>query len=493
MRALNRGESLLVNSLDGTGISELRSSILEIAETTRGFREPLPRKWVNLREKIREITRTRKYVTFEDYKKVACVECEIQVDQLLSVTSFLHETLELRYFGISDMRQIKIDFEDFITLTLGTGKKDLEARAFFDKLDVDHSNTIDSHELEIFARAHGLNSIDIKSLMQSANDDNGTINFEEFRTRFEMVKSAGKRNVLVEIVYLDMGWMIDVIKGIVRHSHAALFQYLQNGKQLGLLHQARRLRVQGIISDDLIRNNLLWPGKPSPFWSAVAEVDCKDYVYERELWNDGAQGLKKVVETEDDQEVALGLLQGFKIILPQSADRMEFFCPDLVPPHKMNTVESVSFKQVSCEYFLMLTYSQLPFGFWTTLFMEIRSVSTSGSTSTFIQAFFLLSAKIQIVLTKDKEENFRIEVRASNRSSFEVAKKSFSKVCRFYREMALWEVSRQEISLEASAKIIEPAQVLIMTATPLVRKNADIMKSFNDTAAKLDSQLHTVT
>lgn len=100
VRALNSGESLLVNSLYGTGISQLRSSILEIAETTRGFREPLPRKRVN----IREITRTRKYVTFEDYKKVACVECEIQVDQLLSVTSFLHETLKMRHFGISDIR-----------------------------------------------------------------------------------------------------------------------------------------------------------------------------------------------------------------------------------------------------------------------------------------------------------------------------------------------------------------------------------------------------
>ena len=59
--------------------------------------------------------------------------------------------------------------------------------------------------------------------------------------------------------------------------------------------------------------------------------------------------------------------------------------------------------------------------------------------------------------------------------------------------MALWDVSRQEIGLEASARIIEPAQVLIMTAIPLVWKNADIIKSFNDTAARLDSQLHTVT
>ena len=55
------------------------------------------------------------------------------------------------------------------------------------------------------------------------------------------------------------------------------------------------------------------------------------------------------MDTAENQEVALGLLQGFKIIIPQSADQMEFFCPDLVPRHKMNTVESVSFKEVSCE------------------------------------------------------------------------------------------------------------------------------------------------
>jgi len=53
--------------------------------------------------------------------------------------------------------------------------------------------------------------------------------------------------------------------------------------------------------------------------------------------------------------------------------------------------------------------------------MEIRSVSTSGNTRKSIQTFFLLSAKIQILQTQDKED-FKVEVRASTLAAFEVAK-----------------------------------------------------------------------
>jgi hypothetical protein len=71
--------------------------------------------------------------------------------------------------------------------------------------------------------------------------------------------------------------MIDVLKGIVRHDHGAMNLYFVEEKPLTLMHQERHLRVQDIISKDLLAGNYLWPGTPSTFWSKVAEGGSKDY------------------------------------------------------------------------------------------------------------------------------------------------------------------------------------------------------------------------
>ena len=64
--------------------------------------------------------------------------------------------------------------------------------------------------------------------------------------------------------------MIDVVKGVVRHDTAALLQFLQDMGEMELQHMARRMRVQGIVAQELIDEFLLWPGNPdSAFWSKV--------------------------------------------------------------------------------------------------------------------------------------------------------------------------------------------------------------------------------
>jgi len=100
-------------------------------------------------------------------------------------------------------------------------------------------------------------------MMQSVDDDSsGKIEFEEFRKRFDNAQGAVKGDVLSSTVYLNANWMGDILKGVIRHDHAALHEFLQSEKMTELMHQARRLRVQGIISRALLEHNLLWPGMP---------------------------------------------------------------------------------------------------------------------------------------------------------------------------------------------------------------------------------------
>jgi len=570
VRVLNDGHSYSVNCLRGDGIAELRTVLLDVAATTRGFHEPLPKSWINLRGKVRSMSRTKKFISWNEYVQV-CKQCGIEDNMVLSVTSFLHETLELRYFGIAAMRRQAADLEDFMTTALATGKRDFwdlgdDARTVFDIIDQDKSGAIDERELERFLQDHGLPNADIKAMMRAADDDrSGKIEFDEFRKRFENAHSTAYGDVLATTVYLDAEWMVDVLKGIVRHDHAALHQYFKDKGILDLTHQARRLRVQGIISKDLLRGNYLWPGVRTDFWSKVMEPanvtnvatdttkvagrDITAYKYERQLWVDGEGGLKKVVEGEHDKKVAVGLLVGFNIIKKTGADysdtskvTSDYFCPDLLPAHKKDTTDSRSHKKdatdsrapeamarleatafgggraaakpgsaatktqleaqrkeagkieslkeldtVSCLYWSKLRYSELPHGFWNLLFMLIRDKASSGSTSTLVHTFFLLSAKIQISQTRSENGDITLQVRASTRSAFDTAMAGLGKAQKFYAGMALWQLSSSEISAAESATIAEPAQVLVMTAASLVQLGSKEIDAFAKNTACADA------
>ena len=501
VRVLKEGHSHGVNCRQGDGIAALRSILLDVAATTRGYREPMPRSWMRLRDKLRVMGETSPFITWDAYAE-ACNECGIKDDQVPSVTSFLHETCALRYFAIAGMRRRAMDLEDFFATALVQRKHDSrdlgdDARALFDVIDQDKSGAIDKDELQRFLRDHGLPKANIDAMMLAADDDrSGKIEFDEFRKRFENAHSTAKGDVLATTVYLDPEWMVDVLKGIVRHDHAALHQHFKDKRMLKLTLQARRLRVHGIISRDLLDGDYLWPGVDNDYWRGVIEGGIPAYEYERQLWANGAGGLKKVVRDEHDKNVAVGLLVGFNIIkrtgtdiLDDSEAASDYFCPDLLPAHKKDTTDSRSLDTVSCPYWAKHNYFELAHGFWNLLFMVIRDTASSCSTSTLLHTFFLLSAKIQISQTRSENGDVTLWVRASTRFAFDTAVAGLRKAQKFYAGMALWQLSSTEISAEEIAAIAEPAQVLVMTAASLVQKNAAAVSAFDDAYAKVAEEL----
>ena len=74
--------------------------------------------------------------------------------------------------------------------------------------------------------------------------------------------------------------------------------------------------------------------------------------------------------------------------------------------------------------------------------------------------------------TKDSDGNHTIEVRASTGAAFKAACQALDTVLKLYPGLALWEVSREDISSNGIAAIVEPAQVLVMTAELVSRNTA---------------------
>ena len=503
LKVLNRGDSMRVNCLEGDGVIALRAAVLEAAKTTRGYREPLPASWIRLRDRIHEMKQDRKALTWEEYKDVACNHCGIEKRMLLTVTSFLHQTFALRYFGIPYLEMQRRNFEDFILALFKThdaGDPVHDARALFALLDQDRSGAISKQELEKFLRSKGLNDANIEAMMLSADSDSsGMIDHEEFLERFEAVQLHDRPGGLTSVVYLDTEWMIDVLKGVIRHDHAALHEFLVAeaagsgaSRQLELLHHLRRMRVHGVIHKSLLDHDFLWPGKDTDFWSRVSGDSSRTFEYERTLWQQGrCKALKNVVENDDQKQLALGLLEGFKIALPTDSSRCAFLCADLIPPHMMRTTDPRSLDLTMCQFWLEQRYVELPSGFWNMLFVELRSTCTSGSISTDMLAFFVLSSKILVIRTKVHLQSsqgsiWKLRVRASTAAAFDVAKKCLAKVSKFYAGLSLWRLSEKEISIEERSHIREPAQVLFLTAANLFVKDPAAIAAFTETVDKFD-------
>ena len=493
---LEDGRSHGVNCLQGDGIEELRSLLWRVARKTRGFGEPMPKQWKDLRDAIRG--KTEQFMQWDEYRGL-CKSIGIPDKWMLSVTSFLHETAEMRYFGIPAMKNRSANLEDFLTTALGDQEVSDNARELFDQIDTDKSGGIDKDELETFLKAKGLGKANIETMMQSAGgaaSQTGLIGFEEFQKMFENALSSS--GAFSSVVYLDSEWMIDIIKGIIRHEHGALHLHLAEESDLRLMHQARRLRVQGIISKDLLigDGNYLWPGvrPPTRFWSKVAAGGSEVYDYERHLWDDGKGELRNIVASKSVMDVALNLLVGFKVITASGAGstkaNSEYLCPDLIPEHMRVMTGERALVKVSCPYWHERTYAEVPFGFWNNIFMEIRSKASSGTPSAHRHTFFILSAKLHITQTKI-DGKYTILVRASTQSAFEMALTALQQAQKFYPGMAIWELSRTGISDEKSASIQDPAHVLVMTAGMVMQKTPGVIGAFNSAYAKVADELKT--
>jgi len=165
------------------------------------------------------------------------------------------------------------------------------------------------------------------------------------------------------------------------------------------------------------------------------------------------------------------------------ASSSDYLCPDLLPEHMSEMTSSRSLDKIACPYWHIRDYAELPVGFWNLLYMDMRGKASSGYPSASLHTVFLLSAKIHVAQTQ-KEGTTKIAVHASTQVAFRAALTALHQVQKFYPGMALWEVSRAEISAKEWRAIIDPAQVLIMTAAGFLQKKENVIRDFDDAYAK---------
>lgn len=97
LRIWDHGNSILVNSLDGTGIESCRERIVQFSKSLPWYNEPLPKTWISLDISLQQLLASGEvyFLKWQEYCAIA-KKAEIPPDMLISVTKFFHETGKIR-------------------------------------------------------------------------------------------------------------------------------------------------------------------------------------------------------------------------------------------------------------------------------------------------------------------------------------------------------------------------------------------------------------
>jgi hypothetical protein len=150
-----------------------------------------------------------------------------------------------------------------------------------------------------------------------------------------------------DTVYISTSWMMDVIKGLMRHDRQALVDFFTMERNKRMLRHTNRLIRYGLLHMDLVP--FLWPEQDdsSAFWMFVKAKGSR----EADLWSD------KIVSTKQEGQDALTLLTGFSLI---GKDGGNHLAPGVLPPAVLLCSPALYVKE--CLFNASFVYAALPAG-----------------------------------------------------------------------------------------------------------------------------------
>jgi hypothetical protein len=168
--------------------------------------------------------------------------------------------------------------------------------------------------------------------------------------------SAEKIKLIDRTVFIGSKWIIDVLKGLIRHDRSVLLTFFglidkEETRQIWL-RRVHRLAIYGILHRDLIP--FLWPGGISKlsaqFWTWAR---CQE---EGELW------ATDVARNDEDYARVITLLEGCDI-LHRISDK-EYAVPALLADTQRNRLDARAFSPAECTVVKMFFFPLVPTGFF---------------------------------------------------------------------------------------------------------------------------------
>jgi GTPase SAR1 family protein len=212
--------------------------------------------------------------------------------------------------------------------------------------------------------------------------------------------SRGTHDAKVDdFVYIDVRWIVDVLKGLVRHSRDSLLTYFASLTRLSadqkktLMRHAMKLAIHGVLHKDLVP--FLWPQGETPlskqYWEWVRSQK------EGVLWP------RPVVSTVDGYSRVISVLLGCEVLHEVNSD--EYVAPALLAgtQHYRLDARSFALPQVGMCH-KTVSVPKLPDGFFARLLTKLRRWYTHMDFCAFAAALYKRGLKAQVFLAHDRSE-----------------------------------------------------------------------------------------
>lgn len=373
IRILNHGESLIIDSVTGRGISNLRSNIALFGKSLPWYNEPIPKSWIELEKKLEEklYIENLKFLSWESYIDI-CTECGIDEILQKSCTRFMHETGKIRYFGY-DIKENKNNKKKLIS----NNKKSSITEKIKKKISIFNDTNDDSYEL-----------ISDESIKRSLNDT----------------------------VFISPSWVCDVLKGVIRHDRDLLLRYFLKCNDLVMVRRVKHAISHGIIHDSIV--NYLWPSKIISSSKSLSSSSLEYWNEANISENESDIWVENVIKCREDISRALSILVGFDLI---SLKGKKLIVPVLLKKSKIgnNLINiTVNHNLIKCPYVSVYEYTGLPGGFFERIAIRMTKWSFHTDIGSNITISYLLGNIGQIQLYKSSNGNNMFSIQATSRYYF---------------------------------------------------------------------------
>jgi len=194
----------------------------------------------------------------------------------------------------------------------------------------------------------GINSDEALNVATRFFHDTGELRYFGDATQEEnkAAKERGQSEVrtahqlLGETVFPNPFWIVDVLRGLIRHEHNAVLQLIETNKELTSKHaKVLRRRVHRLMQRGLLHKTLL------PFiWNGVAGMSPEPAV------------------NEDEFRRLIALLQAFDILMDRPGEEVgaEWVVPSLSAGRNSRTIDASAFVDDGLPFVCRLIYDALP-------------------------------------------------------------------------------------------------------------------------------------
>ena len=475
------GQSTQVNCLLGTGIPDLRESLITFTMSMPWYKESLPASWIRTQDSVQEAANKGKlYLEWTTYSEIAS-KCGLQGGMLMNATKFLHETGVIRYFGdlngsnsedsaawkiAEDIREsVKQELDSDFQQTTTPAALCKAALVFGSRFKYSESE-VETILIEAGCRFEEEDFISMLSYILASRivalrkiegdedeEDDGEADDDEQMaeegtevTDKKKKEEAGEssQRILQDTVFISPFFMINVMKGLIRHDRNTLLTFFMEENNKSMIRRVKRLSVSGRLHVAL--KPFLWPSttESSRYWNKVKRTE------EGELWPEN------IISNHTDLDRAVALLEGFDL-LALKANEKEIIVPGVLPEARTR-ISGDAFNGLTCPFHLKFYYLALPEGAYEGVIVRIAKTVSRIEYSSSMAVFYRLGHMGQMFYHKGVDGKISLSLRSSSKHLLSCMKQEVLRMEDFFPGLIRTGLTEPP---ENNSQV-EPVQVLIL-------------------------------